>query len=112
MGRPSRPALSPSRLQTAFTAFGRRFSARRVFPQSFRFLRYADGMRGGCGTFAVLLLALSCTAGDLHTAVRAGDLVKVQALLSAGASANERDALGGTPLHDAAWSGELPLIEL
>ena len=51
-------------------------------------------------------------AEDLHTAARAGDIVRVKSLLASGASPGERDALGGTPLHDAAWSGDLPLIEL
>ena len=69
-------------------------------------------MRRGYGVLWVLILAVSCAANDLHTAVRAGDIAKVRALLSAGASASERDALGGTALHDAAWSGEVSLIEL
>ncbi|HYI95727.1 MAG TPA: ankyrin repeat domain-containing protein, partial [Bryobacteraceae bacterium] len=64
-------------------------------------------MQLGYGVLAILTLALPCAASDLHTAVRAGDIDRVRALLSAGASASERDALGGTALHDAAWSGEL-----
>ena len=53
----------------------------------------------------VQLLACACWAGQLGDAVKAGDLAKVQALLTAGASVNERDALGSTALHDAAWNG-------
>src|SRR5579885_1814868 len=53
----------------------------------------------------LLLLAL-LAGGDLHDAVKAGDLARVQALVAGGADVNERDALGSTPLHDAAWAGQ------
>src|SRR5438445_7411013 len=48
--------------------------------------------------------------GDrLHAAVRAGNLAETQKLLAAGADVNARDALGGTPLLDAAWAGNLEI---
>jgi ankyrin repeat protein len=58
-----------------------------------------------------LLLCL-ILASDLHTAARAGDIETVTALVARGADVNEYDALGGTPLHDAAWSGEARIVEL
>jgi len=45
-------------------------------------------------------------SGFLNKAARAGNLKQVQALIADGAPVNGRDALGGTALHDAAWSGE------
>ena len=48
----------------------------------------------------MILLALLVFA-DLHVAVRAGDLERVRAILDTGVKVNERDSLGGTPLHDA-----------
>ena len=69
-------------------------------------------MHGGIGVVLCLLSAVGCVASDLHTAARAGDIERVKSLLSAGASASERDDLGGTVLHDAAWSGDVALIEI
>ncbi|MBV9766577.1 MAG: ankyrin repeat domain-containing protein [Acidobacteriaceae bacterium] len=44
--------------------------------------------------------------GDaLHAAVRLGQLDQVESLTAQGADVNARDALGSTPLLDAAWSG-------
>jgi ankyrin repeat protein len=45
-------------------------------------------------------------------AVRAGDLAEVRQALAAGADVNVRDTLGGTPLLDAAWSGNLEITNL
>ncbi len=42
----------------------------------------------------------------LHRAARTGSLSDVQALIGEGTPVDARDSLGGTPLHDAAWSGE------
>ena len=42
---------------------------------------------------------------ELHTAAREADAGRVKTLLDAGVPANHRDPLGGTALHDAAWSG-------
>jgi ankyrin repeat protein len=55
----------------------------------------------------------SSSLGDrLHAAVRAGDLAEVRQVLAAGADVNARDTLGGTPLLDAAWSGNLEITNL
>ncbi len=59
----------------------------------------------------ILLLAL-LLFGDLHVAVRSGEIDRVKALLQQGANVNERDSLGGTALHDAAWAGDLKMAEL
>ncbi len=61
----------------------------------------------------LLLAAFVCPAfpGELNVAARAGDLERVKALLAAGASVAERDSLGGTPLHDAAWAGDLAIVQ-
>ena len=71
-------------------------------------------MRGAATAclFAFIAAFAPCTASELHIAVRAGDLEKARALLSSGASATERDPLGGTALHDASWSGHVGLITL
>lgn len=69
-------------------------------------------MRGAVSAGLLLFFTFHCPASELHTAVRAGDLEKVKALLSAGVSAKERDALGGTALHDACWNGNLPILQL
>jgi len=46
------------------------------------------------------------TPGEaLHAAVRAGKLAEVQRLVNSGAPVDARDALGSTPLLDAAWAG-------
>ena len=37
--------------------------------------------------------------------MQSGNLDSVKQLLAAGADVNERDSLGSTPLHDAAWNG-------
>jgi ankyrin repeat protein len=58
------------------------------------------------------LLLCFILASDLHTAARAGDIDTVTALIARGADVNEYDSLGGTPLHDAAWSGEARIVEL
>ena len=44
---------------------------------------------------------------ELHKSARAGDANAVRMLLGRGIGANHRDSLGGTPLHDAAWAGEV-----
>ena len=61
---------------------------------------------------AVLLAAFTACAGDLHLAVRAGDRAQIEKLLAAGADVNERDNLGGTPLHDAAWAGDKEVVAM
>lgn len=61
---------------------------------------------------AALLAAFLLQAGGLSEAVRAGDRALVEKLLAAGAAVNEPDTLGGTPLHDACWAGELEIARL
>src|SRR3954470_6472267 len=69
---------------------------------------------------AVLVLAfhvLPCARAadspdaELHAAVRAGDVERVRTLLKAGAPPSERNSLGSTPLHDAAWAGDLQVMK-
>ena len=66
-----------------------------------------------CGLLAgLLLVAHSAFAATLREAIRAGELEQVRASLDAGASANETDDLGATPLHDAVWLGEEAIVRL
>ena len=51
-------------------------------------------------------------AEALHAAVRAGDLGEVERLIVAGTDVNARDALGSTPLLDAAWAGNEGITSL
>jgi ankyrin repeat protein len=48
---------------------------------------------------------------DLFLAITRGDLAGVQSLLARGADLNARDSLEGTPLLDAAATGQLPIVE-
>jgi ankyrin repeat protein len=48
----------------------------------------------------------------LHAAVRTGALDEVERLLKSGADVNARDALGSTPLLDAAWSGNAAIAQV
>jgi cytohesin len=61
---------------------------------------------------ALILFGPILLAQSLHVAVRAGDLDKVRELLAAGHKVNDRDPLGGTPLHDAAWGGHADIALL
>lgn len=68
---------------------------------------------------AVLLMVvtvsmITCTvyAGDLHDAVFWGDVAKVPELLEQGADVNSRDNYGETPLHKAAYRGEIEVAKL
>jgi hypothetical protein len=62
----------------------------------------------------LLFLALPCQAlaGDLHRAVVAGDLDAMAALIDAGASPEEKDARGITPLMLAAAGGRKDAADL
>ena len=66
----------------------------------------------GAALAVVLLCAALAHAADLHEAVTSGDVEQVRALLAAGADSNTRDALGATPLHDAAWTGNREIAAL
>jgi ankyrin repeat protein len=57
-------------------------------------------------------LVLPAFAGELHVAVRAGDIDQVRQLLAQGAKVNERDTLGGSALHDACWGGDVKMVRL
>ncbi len=46
----------------------------------------------------------------LHAAVRAGNLDEVKRLVLSGVDPNGRDALGSTPVLDAAWSGNTSIL--
>ena len=50
-------------------------------------------------------------AEALHAAVRTGNLDEVERLVSSGAPVDARDALGSTPLLDAAWLGKFEIAE-
>lgn len=66
-----------------------------------------------CGLLAgLLLVAQPVIAATLREAIRAGALEQVRASLDAGASVNETDDLGATPLHDAVWLGEEAIVQL
>jgi len=64
---------------------------------------------GAVWTFAVLLLAGPIAAADLRQAVQSGNLEAVREEVARGANVNEREGMGATPLHDAAWSGQLEI---
>ena len=50
-------------------------------------------------------------AGEIHDAVRAGDLAKVKALVAKDAKVvNEKDARGRTPLHFASYAGNREIV--
>ena len=57
----------------------------------------------------VLMLAALVAAApgpnDLHAAIQANDIARLRELLRAGVDPNVHHRLGGTALHDAAWSG-------
>src|SRR4051812_2693640 len=46
----------------------------------------------------------------LHAAVRSGKIDEAQKLLDRGVPVNIFDAVGSTPLHDAAWSGDAQMV--
>jgi len=66
----------------------------------------------GRSAIALALCLSAQTLADFASVVRAGDVEAATKLLQRGASVNQRDGLGGTPLHDAAWSGDEPMAEL
>ena len=53
--------------------------------------------------------AASVAAADLHEAVRPATWNRSRQELAGGADVNQPDELGATPLHDAAWSGNLEI---
>src|ERR1700694_2818827 len=59
-----------------------------------------------------LLLFAADLSADLNSAVKAGDVQRVKVLLGQGAGVNTRNAVGASPLHEAAWSGNGELIDL
>lgn len=48
----------------------------------------------------------------LHAAVRTGNLERARQLLDDGVDVNARDRLGSTPLLDAVWNGNRPMVEM
>jgi len=56
------------------------------------------------GFLLVALMATGPRDADLHVASKRMTGSRAE-LLDAGANVNSRDALGATPLHDAAWNG-------
>jgi len=47
----------------------------------------------------------------LHRAARSGNLQDVQTLIAEGIPVDARDSVGGTPLHYAAWAGEVAVAQ-
>lgn len=52
-----------------------------------------------------------CTVTPLHTALYAADLATVREMVRLGADTMEKDAKGRTPLHIAAWTGQLDVVK-
>src|SRR5258708_33462566 len=65
-----------------------------------------------------LAFALACAGHasepgeELRKAVRAGDVAQARELLEQGVADNGSNALGGTPLHEAVWSGDVEMVAL
>src|SRR3954471_9932356 len=59
-----------------------------------------------------IFVVLLCFAADLRQAVRAGDVASTEAILATGFNPNTRDNMGATALHDAVWTGNVPLVRL
>jgi hypothetical protein len=59
-----------------------------------------------------LMCALPVVGGPLHDAAKKGDVEAVKKLISQGASVNEKDYKGDTPLDWAASEGHTAIIEL
>jgi len=70
--------------------------------------------RVGVSTFLCLALTLplKARAGELHDAVRAGDLAAVETLLDSGVDIDETDYSTGTALHVAIAQGDESLVGL
>jgi ankyrin repeat protein len=47
---------------------------------------------------------------DLHGAARTGDVAELGKSIAAGADVNARDKLKRTPLHLAAWAGQVRYV--
>jgi ankyrin repeat protein len=60
--------------------------------------------------FLALTLPLEATAGELHDAVRAGDLAAVETLLASGVDIDETDYAVGTALHVAIAQGDESIV--
>jgi ankyrin repeat protein/L-ascorbate metabolism protein UlaG (beta-lactamase superfamily) len=66
---------------------------------------------GICAILAFAIFVLNVQAGEIHDAVRAGDLAKIKALVAKDPKVvNEKEAEGGTPLHFASHSGNVEII--
>jgi len=64
-------------------------------------------------TALLLVCGSHATAGELHDAVRKGDLAAVKTLLAKGADINAKEeALGGTPLYWAAMCNQLNIVKV
>ena len=84
--------------QDRFPSFGRSGIRRK------RFL--LAEYRAGLLVIGLLIVAVSASAAEIHTAAKAGDLAAVERLIQADASLlNLKDAGGNTPLHAAAEGG-------
>ncbi|MEE8270727.1 MAG: ankyrin repeat domain-containing protein [Alphaproteobacteria bacterium] len=58
----------------------------------------------------VLTLPLEARAGELHDAVRAGDIAAIETLLASGADIDETDYATGTALHVAVAQGDESIV--
>lgn len=60
----------------------------------------------------IMMFSIQVHAGELHDAVKNGDIVKVRQLLERGADVNARNENGTTPLHFAARYGNTDIAKL
>jgi cytochrome c2 len=67
-------------------------------------------------TFAltIALTAIGCSAfgGDLHDAIRAGDIERVKVLVAGGGDVNQLDRSLGSPLHQAVLAGNGEIVAI
>src|SRR5579884_346698 len=70
-------------------------------------------VRGLLAVFGLAcVLSASDSSDELRKAVHSGNVAQARELLERGAPVNGIGSLGGTPLHDAVWSGDEEMVAL